>query len=331
MSNIHTDTAQIISDSISTNLPMFDKYVDLYFYGASTDPDNPDFAIITPDANRAIDRITMNRKPEISVQGTFLPTTGMVGLQVRLTNFETPFPIWQYGSLNSDVQHQHKLEVEVGYKSNPSLSMRFSGMILTGTEEKPGPDSVTVLTLLLADFESYNNYPIASINYDASATVSDVIQMLLAKLSSQNRYFNYSSVDGSTDKALSQQLQGIGFQARGTIKDIVNELHDRYKIDITFQGNTCRVLRHGQYFAQNVFDITYVTSITRAADKYIIKAPWVPKILPGDTIRVNPKTAKQTLGGQVSPPTVLQQVIMVEFDFSTTGKTNNMTITSINL
>ena len=323
--------AQSIVNSVSTNIPMFDKYIDLYFYGVSTDPKNPDFAIITPKASNTIDSTTMNRKPEISIQGKFIPTTGAQGLQVRITNFETPFPIWQYGSLNSSLQHLHKLVVEVGYKSDPTLTIRFEGMIMTGTEEKPGPDSVTVLTLLLADFESYNNYPIASVNYGPGATVSDVINMLLAKLKSQNRYFDYKAVDGSTDKALSQALLGIGFNARGTVKDIVNELHDRYNIDITFQGNSCRVLRKGQYFAQNVFDIKYVTSISRAAEQYIIHGPWIPKILPGDTIRVNPTTAKQNLGGQVAPPSVLQQVNTIEFDFSSTGKTNSMTIWSINL
>ena len=323
---------QAIINPVATTIPMFDKYVDLYFYGVSTDDSNPDFAIITPTASQtSLASDTLNRKPEISIQGTFIPTTGMVGIQVRITNFETPFPIWQYGSLNSDLQHQHKLVVEVGYKSNPSLSMRFSGMIMTGTQEKPGPDSITVLTLMLGDFESYNNYPIASINYNSGDSVSDVINSLLAKLKSQSRYFDYVAVDGATDHALAQKLEGIGFHARGTLKDIINELHERYNMDITFQGNSCRVLRHGQYFAQNVFDITYVTSITRAAEKYIIKAPWVPKILPGDTINVDPRTAKQNLGGQVAPPSILQQVLSVEFDFSTVGKTNNMTITSVNI
>lgn len=289
---------------------LFDKFINLRFYGVSDSYINPDMQILTPSTGM---------KPELAIQGTFVPGTGVPGLSIRVTNMASAFPIWEYAN--------HKLEVEVGYFSDKSLTAKFDGMILTAGEEKTGPDSITTFTLLLGNYQDYNN-KFTKMNFLASNTVGDVLNKILSDLS--NKYFKYAPFSDTVSNTLATPLKGNGFQYNGPIKGALDMLHQLYDLDIVLQGNSCRIIKHGYAFTNNIFDLQYISTVTRRAESYTIKAPWIPKLLPDDIVRFSPSTAKQTIGGQFDKPTIMQKVVTVDFDFSTTGHTNDMTLMTLN-
>lgn len=304
---------------------LFDKYINLYFYGVSASSAQPDVSIITPTSSQLaiatginINQSSMNRKPEITITGTFVNSVAMPGLQIRVTNMSTAIPIWAYTD--------HKMVVEVGYKSTNELTCWFSGKIMTAAEEKPGPDSITVFTLLLGEYDIFNNNKITGLHYrkGSGATLGTLLNQIATELSTS--FFNYSVVSNS---CLSLPVQGA-YDDDSVAKVALDNIKSTFNVNIMLDGPQIKVIKVGTYSA-NQYIISHISSVTRFADSYTIKGPWLPKIRPWDQVYFNSRTFKQTLGGVNAPATVFQKVLTVDFEFSTTGRSNTMTLRTLNL
>lgn len=306
---------------------LFDRFINVRFYG--DDSKNPDFEIITPGLTTAANTIIvteplMNRKPEITIKGTFVNTVGVPGLQIRITNLLIGFPIWNYVN--------HMVEVTAGYVYDPSTIVTFKGELMTGSQEKPAPDSITVLTLFLSEGEGYNNCPI-SVHFDSTSTVGDVLNKVADTLTSykDGKFFNFYVADDSLDLAKKIPLNANGYTFNhGTVKDLVHNFKSIYDLDIIIYGETIRVSTHNTVFHNDIFELTNVSSVTKDADSYHIRAPWIPGLLPNMIVKIDPAAFKQTLGGEMTKPTIKQQILTVDFEFSTIGKTNSMELFTVN-
>ena len=313
----------------STNsYKLFNRYVNLAVY--SNNNSNPTLSIKTPNVPPTLltgtpQAPTMNRKPDIQVTGTFISGVGVPGLSIRVTNLYTPVPIWTYVN--------HRMAVEVGYTSDPRLTCTFSGKIMTAGEEKPGPDSITVFQLYLGEYDFFNTAYISG-NAPAGSTVDTVVQLLLSKLNSiPSSAFNYQVLYNPSNSAGAIPLSDKGAKGTdfsGTIKTVLQELKSTYNLTVFIDGASLRILKNGDYFGNNVFNINYVTSLSRNAASYVIKAPWIPALRPCDIIYADPTIFKQSLGGSKAPPSTYQKVTIVDFDFASVGKTNTMTLFTVN-
>jgi hypothetical protein len=313
---------------------LFDRYVDLMFYGKNPQSSSPDFSIITPGSPNSsfpvsrgmaplVSSPVMNRKPEINITGTFVNTVGVPGLTIRVTNLTTPFPIWQYATTKMDCA----LVVEAGYIFSPETRVRFKGRIMTASEEKPSPDSITNITLLLGEFSNYTTNTVPSNTFNGG-TLRDIFNYVIPYMNST--FFSYSVVDDPLDNALSQPVSSKYNMTGRTVNDIFNELKNDFGLNIQVIGETIRVIRKHIGFSNYQYQIDNIMSATRNADSYVIKGPWVPSILPNDQIKINPKVFKQSLGGAQAGATIVQDVISVNFDFSTVGRTNTMELLTVN-
>jgi len=319
-----------------STISLFDKYVDLQFYGKSNNPKFPDFSVITPGspnssfptkslppgASPLVLAPTMNRKPEITITGTFVNTVGVPGLSIRVTNLAAPFPIWLYADKFMD----SLLVVEAGYISDPRTAAQFKGKIMTASEEKPGPDSITNITLLLGEFNNYMTNPVPSHTFSGGSTIGDVVNFVIPYMNNTSQFFSYKAVDSPSDRALSYPLMRQHYSTPGgSVNDIFNDLKNEYLLNIQVFGELIRVTHRYMAFTESPWELNYVTSATKDAASYHIKAPWIPGILPNDQIKFNPKIFNQSLGGaQAGPVSAIQNVITVSFEFSTTGRTNTM-------
>jgi hypothetical protein len=331
---------QPIGNGIANSYKLFNKYVNLAIYSngpsahaGSNSPLNTSTPILSIKApNVPVSLLTsipqaptMNRKPDIQVTGTFINEVGVPGLSIRVTNLYTPIPIWTYVD--------HRMAVEVGYTSDPRLTCTFSGKIMTAGEEKPGPDSITVFQLYLGEYDFFNTAYISG-NAPAGSTVDTVVQLLLSKLNSiPSSAFNYQVMYNPSNSAGAIPLSDKGPKGTdfsGTIKTVLQELKNTYNLTVFINGESIRILKNGDYFMNDIFNLDYVTSLSRNASSYVIKAPWIPALRPCDIIYVDPKIFKQSLGGSESPPSTNQKVMTVDFDFASVGKTNTMTLFTVN-
>lgn len=317
-----------MSDIPSTSaITQFNKFINLRFWLTNPPSAPADIEIITPKPLPygvpfgPTSVISMQRKPEIEISGTFVDEVACPGLSIRVTNLATEIPLWQY--------EDHMMEIEVGYQSSMKTALKLKGRIMTASMEKPSPDSVTVFSLWLGNLTALNTQLIHEhYSSKSGATVGTVLYDVASAMSDD--YFQYIVYGDHADGAMKIPLQGA-FDYSGTINNMLTELKRAYGLSIMIFQDQIRVIRENHAFSADTFDLTYVTSITRHAGAFTIKAPWTPGITPNTLIEFDPRYYKQTLGGAAapSPPKVKQRVLTVDFAFSTVGKTNTMTLMTL--
>jgi hypothetical protein len=314
---------------MTNDIKQFNKFINLRFWLSSTDPNAPDLAILTPKpiagSTALPDDGTMNRKPEIEISGSFVDEVACPGLTIRVTNMYTQIPIWQY--------EDHMIEIEAGYFSDTQTSVKLKGKIMTATQEKPSPDGITAFSIWLGELSGMNN-TLIHLHYSPTSgtTLDKLLNDVANQLTKVNGYFNYNVVYNDTDSSNTTRTTVLqdSFDYDGTIKDLLDEAKRAYSLSIMVVGDQIRVAKENTAFHDTTYELTYVSTVTRHAKSWVIKAPWTPGILPNSTIRFSSQYAKQSLGGAVAGSTSIEQrVLTVDFEFSTVGKTNSMTLRTI--
>ena len=314
---------------MTNDIKQFNKFINLRFWLASPSSSPPDVAILTPkpliNGSTIPDNGTMNRKPEIEISGSFVDEVACPGLTIRVTNMYTQIPIWQY--------EDSLVEIEAGYFSDTQTSVKLKGKIMTATQEKPSPDGITAFSIWLGELSGMNNSLIHLHYSPTSGTTLDKLLNDVAKqLTKSSGHFDYSVVYNDTDSSNStfSILLQDSFDYDGSIKDLLDYIKSAYSLSIMVVGDQIRVAKEYSSFHDTTYDLTYVSTVTRHAKSWVIQAPWTPGILPNSTIRFSSQYAKQSLGGAVAGSTSIEQrVLTVDFEFSTVGKTNSMTLRTL--
>jgi hypothetical protein len=314
---------------MTNDIKQFNKFINLRFWLVSPTSSPPDLAILTPKpliiGSTIPDNGTMNRKPEIEISGSFVDEVASPGLTIRVTNMYTQIPIWQY--------EDSLIEIEAGYFSDTQTSVKLKGKIMTASQEKPSPDGITAFSIWLGDLSGMNN-SLIHLHYSPTSgtTLDKLLNDVAHQLTESSGHFDYIVVYNDTDSsnATSQIVLEGSFDYDGSIKDLLDYTKSAYSLSIMVVGDQIRVAKEYGSFHDTTYDLTYVSTVTRHAKSWVIKAPWTPGILPNSTIRFSSEYAKQSLGGAVAGSTSIEQrVLTVDFEFSTVGKTNSMTLRTL--
>ncbi len=254
------------------------------------------------------------RKPSITIAGNFVSDVACPGMTVRIVNFSSNVDL-------SDYTLGGTIDMVVGYASS-SDNASFKGELQSAYQEKPGPDGVTVFTLLVGSFYSWTSMPI-SLNYKSGTQINTIITSMANSLS----YWAKRPIHVVTNIPDSDTIQA-SIQEDGTGMDIAHNFRQFLGITIQPDGDVLRA-----YYSDSdiglVHKVTYVTTVNKIAGGYSITGPLIPSIRPADLIYFDPKYFRQQLGGAVTIAKTYLRVQTMAFQFSTIGDTNTMTLLAL--
>ena len=281
---------------------LFDKFINISFQDING---KVLYSIVNP---------LSGRKPDIRLNGSFLPSNIVMAQELRIRNFPP----------NQKLSDYSGFIIEAGYYGTNynKTSALIQGQIQMAYQESPGPDGDTFFHILLGKFSQITTNILSPGSYYPVG--SNYVQMLTDLC----KAMGYTEVFFNTlDKSL---VTPISYDANGLAKDCLNTVlswYPRYRMRI--DGN--RVVFYDNKVGTGItHKINWVTSPPRRdASGLSFIAPWNPAIRPGDIVDIDAKFMSTSYGGAVSSPTTKFIVLSVEYSFSTVGNENSMTVMTL--
>jgi hypothetical protein len=257
------------------------------------------------------------RKPTIRLKGTLYSQTDLLQIELRLTNLYVPQPLSVYKSIR----------VTAGYSGG--LQYAFTGSIHLAFQELPGPDGVTVFQLLLGNLATWRETFVSTV-YFAGQQLRDVLSELAVEMGLTLTY------DADAGLALPVDVPWNSYA-----KDLISHLKDLFSrydpqtgvktgIEICPIGDKliCYAGNKGRA-GQTIWKPDFISHARSQASGFEIQGPWIPQLLPGDLIYVDPKFFKQDFGGAAVGHGNTFVVYLIDFDFGTTDDTNSMSLMTL--
>ena len=279
-------------------------------------------------------------KQEISVSGTFLPGTFSTNIELRIVNL-----------YSDDFTNYKELEIEAGYLRTAGIwtptknAGVISGKIMNAFRESPGPDGVTVFQVLVGNYEAVNS------NFALDIEEGEKLSAVLKKIESgYNAIDPLSQIKINTTPGFDKVIfPSVIKGENGNVKTHIERVQEimRSTGPVGGKGKDCfLVTTEGEVFncffgnkeQDGVSDSAVVKRVENVSSpprvdggKFSFVAPWDPSLRCGDLIEINPAFARQSFGGAVANPfangkSIIKNILMLSFDFSTTQETNKMTV-----
>ena len=298
-----------------TTVPLWDKVLDLTLINEDGTQD----VITTPSADAT--GVTHGRKQTVRLKGRLLPSNILIGLELRVTNLYLVKSLTSYKRIRVDAGYR-------GMSGGQSVTTAFEGSIQFSFQELPGPDSVVCFQFLLGDLTTWTGALYAG-TLEGGTSLFANLQFIAATMGLTLRY------NVSPDRVLPADLPYTGLT-----KDLLPELenmfaaHDDKQNDIGLRlcpiGKFLLAYTMDQGLSQEVaVRLDYITHAKHTSYGWEIQAPWVPNIVPGQLIVIDPKYFRQDFGGSLVSKTNTYRVLVIEFDFCTTDATNMMTLVAL--
>lgn len=285
---------------------LFDKIINLHF--RRTDGTSVD--LLTPPTGR---------KPTIRVSGRWVMQDVLLQTEIRITNFVTDVPLSYYGTINAPGY----ISLEAGYVGN--VIKAFQGQVQNSFQELPGPDGVTTFQMLIGNATEW-----MSVNHKGSYAEGTSVKSILGDLAnSLGVSLQYSGPDYQIPVGVSLNcLAKDWFPKLRQILDqsnfVIEPFGDKIVAFTQDQGGA-----DGNGGTDKVHRLDYISHANHSASGFNIQAPWIPGIIPGDTIEIDPNYFRQDFGGSTVSPGNHFVVYMVDFEFSTVDDANMMTILTV--
>lgn len=244
------------------------------------------------------------RKPTISLKGSILPSPILSSIELRITNFTTDIPLDQYVFV----------KIQAGYAS--ALDASIEGEIVNAYQETPGPDGITVFYLMLGLFTAWNSSTL-TFAWPAGTSINSILRRCVFAM-------GYQRTETYLDDSLVTQTP---WSISGIISRFLSEFAQAFQINVYPLGQIVRVITSRQS-TNVVHNIRYLKNPPRHdASGYNFVAPWDPSLRPNDIVQIATPYMRQTFGGaQVGNASTQFITQTINFDFSTTEDTNEMTV-----
>jgi hypothetical protein len=292
------------------SIDLWDKVLDLTLINE----DGTTEVVLTPGPDST--GPTHGRKQTVRLKGKLLPSNVIIGLELRVTNLYLSKPLSSY----------KKIRVEAGYRKG--VTMAFEGSVQFAFQELPGPDAVVCFQFLLGDLTTWTG-TFYSGSFDQGVSLSAVVNFIAASMQLTPRY------NVVPDPVLPADLPFTGLT-----KDLLPMLENLFsKHDAEGNDVGLRLCPFGGFLLAYTMDqgltqelayrMDFVTHAKHNSAGWEIQAPWVPNIVPGQLVVIDPKYFRQDFGGSLVSKTNTYRVLMIEFDFCTTDSTNMMTLVAL--
>lgn len=283
--------------AITRNLENYNKLIDV---SVSGDAEAESFAVVCPE---------QGRKPNITISGVLTTEDNLNDFQISFTNIYTRKIISNYVN--------HTLNVKAGYAKNKSTFV--SGMISNAYTESPGPDRVSILQCTTANYSAWTETT-CNVSYDTGTPITNIITALSSQLG-----FASPQITGIT------QTIAAPFEFNGLVKDAIHALR-KYYPEIIIRIDNGRLIAYKQGTGTGlIYTIDYVTSSPQLSGGNVnFTAPWIPELRPGDFVYIPTSYFTMDMASQnISSAVKKWQVVTIQFEFSTVGDTNSMTVSAV--
>ena len=267
----------------------FNKIINLTFQTAR----GTAFSVITP---------TRGIKPQIEISGNMTMTGYTHNFEVRITNFFSD-------AIEGDITD---IEVVAGYEGK--LSAGIYGKVQNVYTESPGPDKVTVLSCISANYDAWINNTI-DIKLMANFSLQEAISQVTTALG-----FEPANIDVS----LATKICAAPFNHNGRCSEALSKLKTVFPgICIITDGKKLRVFpKEAKAANMVVHNLALLTQAPQYSGSTVsLVAPWEPMIKPGDYVTF-PTTFNKLSFGSVLFDTAM--VNSLQFHFATNTDANEM-------
>jgi hypothetical protein len=255
-------------------------------------------------------------KPEISIMGKHVTTDVVAGeMQIRITNFYPAKSLDEYGIIVIKSRYNYSAEVDI-----------IEGEVKLAFLEKPGPDGVTMFSLLPCILTDYARSTFTR-TFRKDTTLRTMLDVMADKLTSRSG--NKWSVEYSLDDTYTLP---INLTLNGSFSDAMQTLKKMFGFTFRLSGTVIAVydaIPGRSSAAEFSIDFFSQTPIGTAGS-ITFTTPWIPGLQCGHRARINPKWLKQNYGYEnIGLPDVLT-IQYIDFSFSTGAQASSMTVMALN-
>jgi len=269
----------------------FNKVIDIEFYS-----DSNSFKIECP---------TEGRKPTISIKGTILPSDNINQFEIKVTNIYL-----------SDIQQFNKFKVSAGYKDSKATTIK--GSVTNCYIESPAPDQVTVFSCVMGSIEDWISKTV-DLQFEEGESFSNILNSLSSALD-----FETPIIAQDITEVLKSPLNETGLA-----KDVFQNL-TKYFPEITITVDSNRFNAYKGAGTGKVYNLEYVKSPPQfQANEVSISALWLPELRCGDHFKINTNYFSKDMATTSDLMKSEYEVTSLQFEFSTTGAENQMTVQGI--
>lgn len=269
----------------------FNKLINLTFQTKTGEA----FSIITP--KRGI-------KPQIEISGNLTMEGYTHNFEVRITNF--------YSDSIDDITN---IIVNAGYEGE--MSAGIYGVVQNAYTESPGPDKVTVLSCVSANYDAWINKTI-NLKLKEGYNLQDAVSQVTSALG-----FEPAVIDAS----LVTKTCAAPLEVNGRCSEAVAKIKKSFPgVSIITDGKKLRVFpTEAKQTSVVVHTLPFLTQAPQFSGGSVnLNAPWNPMVKPGDYVQFPNSIKKQSLGAITSD---VAMVNTIQFHFATNTDANEMLIT----
>lgn len=245
-------------------------------------------------------------KPQIEISGNLTSQDYVLNFEVRITNF-----------FCDNIDAITDVVVTAGYEEN--MSAGLTGKVQNVYTETPGPDKVTVLSCVTANYDAWLNKTI-DMKLKEGFALSTAIDQLTSALG-----FEPALIDGT----VASLTCAAPLSVNGRCSEAVSELKKAFPgVSIVPEGKKLRVYptTAGRQSA-TIHKLNLLTQAPQYSGGTVsIIAPWNPMVKPGDYVQFFNNFKKTTVGAVV---TNVAYVNSVQFSFATCTDQNEMIVTGV--
>lgn len=245
-------------------------------------------------------------KPQIEISGNLNSQDYVLNFEIRITNL-----------FCDDIDSITDVIVTAGYEGN--MSAGLVGKVQNVYTESPGPDKVTVLSCVTANYEAWLNNTI-DLKLKAGFSLSTAIDQLTTALE-----FETPIIDG----AVASLTCPAPLSVNGRCSEAISELKKAFQgVSIVPEGKKLRVYptTAGRESA-TVHKLQLLTQAPQYSGGTVsVMAPWNPMVKPGDYVQFFNNFKKTSIGAIV---TNIAYVNSVQFSFATCTDQNEMIVTGV--
>ena len=269
----------------------FNKIVNLTFRTATGNA----FSITTPKHGI---------KPQIEISGNLTMEGYTHNFEVRITNLFTD-------SIEGDITD---IEVVAGYEGK--LSAGIYGKVQNVYTETPGPDKVTVLSCISANYDSWINKTI-DLKLKANFTLQNAITQVTTALGFEPAII---------DLTLATKICTAPLEHNGRCSEAIAKIKSMFPgVTIITDGKKLRVFPTEAKAANMV--VHHLPLLTQApqftGSTVSLVAPWEPMVKPGDYITFPTTFNKISLGSVIFDTAMVNSI---QFHFATNTDANEMIV-----
>lgn len=267
----------------------FNKIINLTFQTANGEA----FSIVTP---------TKGIKPQIEISGNLTMEGYTHNFEVRITNFFSD-------SIEGDITD---IEVIAGYEGK--LSAGIYGAVQNVYTESPGPDKVTVLSCISANYDAWIKNTI-DLKLKENFSLQDAITQVTSALG-----FNPAIVDAS----IASKVCAAPLNHNGRCSEALAKIKSMFPgVTIITDGKRLRVFPTEAKAANMVVhNLPFLTQAPQFSGSTVsLVAPWEPMVKPGDYVTFPTTFNKTTLGSIVFDTAMVNSI---QFHFATNTDANEM-------